>query len=438
VEKFELFAARDEFAVRYYNEEEHPFRTKFERDRDRILYSKAFRRLSGKTQVFVVGDNDHLRTRLTHTLEVSQIARTISRYFGFNEILTEAIALGHDLGHTPFGHVGERTLNYIMNGCYNIKDFNKFNNDKYKGFKHNWQSIRVVQDFEQINKDYKGLNLTNFTLWGILNHSKKNYDGCKKRSKENKCNLLLNNIECKTNLSIGFYEENYGKFFKKEDSWTFEGLIVAIADEIAQRHHDIEDGIEAKIIDKDEIIYKFKKCFKDCLDNKYNVKLKRYENKYKKLIKDIEKEKDKLYYLPKLSRLIVDFLVTTLIIDSEEKLDQIKKEFNLKSYKEFYTLKHQIYKTKDIYNIINYSNEFQVKEDEFSDFLKDRILKSYKTQSMDGKADFIIRQLFKAYVTNPQQLPDRTILNLYRNLADELLLWLPGIVGHYRFPKVKS
>ncbi len=111
-------AALNEKATRHFaGEEEHSLRDKFSRDRDRILYSTEFRRLSGKTQVFVSGFDSHMRTRLTHTLEVSQIAETIARGTGLSSILCEAIALGHDVGHTPFGHAGERTLNYIMNGC---------------------------------------------------------------------------------------------------------------------------------------------------------------------------------------------------------------------------------------------------------------------------------------------------------------------------------
>ena len=115
-------------------------RTEFQRDRDRILHSKAFRRLKHKTQVFIAPEGDHYRTRLTHTLEVSQIARTISRSLGLNEDLTEAIALGHDLGHTPFGHTGEQVLNELIEG----------------GFRHEEQSVRVVDFLEQ----GKGLNLT--------------------------------------------------------------------------------------------------------------------------------------------------------------------------------------------------------------------------------------------------------------------------------------
>ena len=163
-------------------------RTEFQRDRDRILHSKAFRRLKHKTQVFFSPYDDHFRTRMTHTLEVSQIARTISRALDLNEDLTEAIALGHDLGHTPFGHSGERVLNELMPD----------------GYKHNEQSVRVVEFIEN-------LNLTQETLDGILNHS---YD-------------------CMPT--------------------TLEGQVVRISDKIAYINHDIQDAIRANIIKTDTI-----------------------------------------------------------------------------------------------------------------------------------------------------------------------------------------
>jgi len=164
-------------------------RTEFQRDRDRILHSKAFRRLKHKTQVFVAPEGDHFRTRLTHTLEVAQIARTIARSLDLNEDLTEAIALGHDLGHTPFGHAGEETLNKIVPG----------------GFKHNEQSLRVVDYLEKEG----GLNLTAEVRNGILNHT------------------------------------------GPEDPYTLEGQIVKIADRIAYINHDIDDALRGGVI-KDE------------------------------------------------------------------------------------------------------------------------------------------------------------------------------------------
>ncbi len=171
--KKSIFYADEKYAFRKVIEPEHEFRSKFQRDRDRVLYSKEFRRLSGKTQVFVTSFDDHVRTRLTHTLEVSQSADTIARTLGLNEVLVEAIAYGHDVGHTPFGHAAERTLNSIMNGCRDIYGYNKNLPENTRGFKHNWQSIRGVTELEKISDRYDGLNLTRYTLWGILNHSSK-------------------------------------------------------------------------------------------------------------------------------------------------------------------------------------------------------------------------------------------------------------------------
>jgi dGTPase len=173
-------------------------RTVFQRDRDRILHSKAFRRLAHKTQVFLAPIGDHYRTRLTHTLEVSQIARTISRALRLNEDLTEAIALGHDLGHTPFGHTGERVLKTLTEGA----------------FSHHRQSIRVVEKLE--NKG-KGLNLTFEVKDGILNHP-----------------------------TAG-------------NPLTLEGKVVQISDKLAYVNHDIDDAIRGKILSNDELPSNFVK-----------------------------------------------------------------------------------------------------------------------------------------------------------------------------------
>ncbi|MGB4438101.1 MAG: deoxyguanosinetriphosphate triphosphohydrolase [Sedimentibacter sp.] len=175
-------------------------RTDYQRDRDRILHSKAFRRLKHKTQVFLSPEGDHYRTRLTHTLEVSQISRTIARSLNLNEDLTEAIALGHDLGHTPFGHTGERILNELCES----------------GFKHNEQSLRVV-DFLEIRNDKQGLNLTYEVRDGILNHP------------------------------LGY------------KAATLEGQIVSISDRVAYINHDIDDAIRANIIKPGQLPEKFLK-----------------------------------------------------------------------------------------------------------------------------------------------------------------------------------
>lgn len=150
-------------AKREHGESPHQYRSEFDRDRDRILYSTAFRRLSGKTQVFLAGYDAHVRTRLTHTLEVVQIAATIALKVKLDTTLCQAIALGHDIGHSPFGHIGEEVLNQIMNNCEIITKYGFKLDDNLKGFKHNLQSLRVVNQLERYQKNYSGLNLTYFT-----------------------------------------------------------------------------------------------------------------------------------------------------------------------------------------------------------------------------------------------------------------------------------
>lgn len=425
--KYEIFKADEEKAKRDSNKDKkHEFRSKFERDRDRILYSKAFRRLSGKTQVFVTGHEDHIRTRLTHTLEVSQIATTIASYFGLDIALTEAISLGHDIGHTPFGHEGERILNFIMNGCEGIKEFNKNMPNEEKGFKHNWQSLRVLTQLEKKNEDYNGLNLTNYTLWGILNHSKLE---CKKcdcfytdKNNENICSLNNKPIDkCDNKLKIDFYRNNNGNFLKEimndknNESWTFEGLIVRQADEIAQRHHDSEDGIIANLIDKKGLIDKFIEYFS-------KTKVYKEGEKYKKLIEELNENIDKEeYYLPILSRLIVDFLAMNLIGNTEENFKHLLDKYNIKTEKDFYDNKLKIYNNKeDIFKIVDFNKNFSEREKDFKKYLKNRILNSFKAQSMDGKSNYIIKRLFKAYLSNPQQLPDKTIISFYNNYNENI------------------
>jgi dGTPase len=180
----------------------HPIRTDFQRDRDRIIHCKSFRRLKQKTQVFLSPYGDHYRTRLTHTLEVSQIARTIARALRLNEDLTEAIALGHDLGHTPFGHAGEETLNLILP----------------EGFSHYAQSLRVV---EKLEYEGKGLNLTHEVRDGIFKHSK------------GKGKIL-----------------DAGKAAMPS---TLEGQVVRVSDVIAYVNHDIDDAIRAGVIASEDV-----------------------------------------------------------------------------------------------------------------------------------------------------------------------------------------
>ncbi|MBU1007280.1 MAG: deoxyguanosinetriphosphate triphosphohydrolase [Candidatus Omnitrophica bacterium] len=194
---------------RKYPEEEPKYRSCYQRDRDRIVHSTAFRRLEYKTQVFVNHEGDYYRTRLTHTLEVSQIARSIAREMGLNEDLVEAIALAHDIGHPPFGHAGEEALSVLMEGS--------------GGFDHNLQGLRVVDDLEQRYPDFPGLNLT----WEV-------------REGINKHTTMFDRSERLAELD-------------PELSPTLETQVVDAADEIAYDNHDIDDGIASGLIEEKQV-----------------------------------------------------------------------------------------------------------------------------------------------------------------------------------------
>ncbi len=193
---------------RAYTEAEHRFRMAFQRDRDRIIHSTAFRRLEYKTQVFVNHEGDYYRTRLTHTMETAQITRTIARALGLNQDLAEAIALAHDLGHTPFGHAGEGVLAELM------KD--------YGGFEHNSQSLRIVEVLEERYPGFPGLNLTYEVREGIVKHSTS-------------------------------YDRPRASAFNPEEAPLLEAQIVDFADEIAYNCHDIDDGLQSGMLTRDDL-----------------------------------------------------------------------------------------------------------------------------------------------------------------------------------------
>ncbi len=195
-----------ECAGRVYSESEDEFRLPFQRDRDRIIHSKAFRRLQAKTQVFVAYFGDHYRDRMTHSMEVSQIARDVSRTLGLNEDLSECLALAHDLGHPPFGHGGEAALDEVLRP-YGLH------------FEHNEQSRRIVEKLEKTSPNFPGLNLTKEVLDGLLKHS----------------------------------PELYQKYLVFHTSPHLEAQVVDLADEIAYTNHDIDDGLRSGLISLEQI-----------------------------------------------------------------------------------------------------------------------------------------------------------------------------------------
>jgi dGTPase len=193
---------------RAYPEPEHAFRMAFQRDRDRIIHSSAFRRLEYKTQVFVNHEGDYYRTRLTHTMEAAQITRTVARALGLNQDLAEAVALSHDLGHTPFGHAGEHVLAGLM------KD--------HGGFEHNSQSLRIVEVLEERYANFPGLNLTYEVREGIVKHS-------------------------------GRFDRPRVADFNAEEAPPLEAQIVDLADEIAYNSHDIDDGLQSGMLSLEDL-----------------------------------------------------------------------------------------------------------------------------------------------------------------------------------------
>ena len=202
---------------RLFPEQESAFRTVFQRDRDRIIHCSAFRRLKYKTQVFVEHEGDYFRTRLTHSIEVAQVARTLAGVLGLNVELTEAVALAHDLGHPPFGHTGEDALDRLM--------------APYDGFDHNAQAVRIVTKLEQHYADFQGLNLTWDTLEGIAKH----------------------NGPVLGDLPYALAEYNDMHDLELAGHASAEAQVAALADDIAYNNHDLHDGLRAQLFELEEL-----------------------------------------------------------------------------------------------------------------------------------------------------------------------------------------
>ncbi len=323
---------------RIFSEKKSSVRSPFQRDRDRIIHSASFRRLKHKTQVFANTKEDHFRTRLTHSMEVSQIARTIARTLMLNEDLSETLSLAHDLGHTPFGHSGEESLNECM--------------EKYGGFDHNLQTVRIVTLIEEKYYNFKGLNLTFETLDGLLKHSGSIHD-LSKIKKMLQFDILKKKI----------------KFY---NSPSLEAQVAGISDDIAYNNHDIQDGIRAGLFtieDLSEI-------------NFFKELLKKHKNKIKKYGKEI--------VIYQIIRDSINAMVNDLTTNTRRNLI----EFKIKK-------KQDIYKTSE--QIVNFSenmrkNDFQIKE-----FLGNKMYNDTKVMKMNDFGKKIIKKLFKKMNNNPKK-----------------------------------
>ena len=414
------------------------YRSQFMRDRDRLMYSPAFRRLSGKTQIYTVGTADHLQNRLTHTLEVAQIAKTIAIALDLNADLAEAIAIGHDFGHTPFGHAGEEMLHEIMSLGSPYIDESPFSSKKGNpgwfpyvrkdidvpadwspsfGFKHNIQSVRLVTRLENSyvdNNKNTGLNLTNFTLFGMMRHSSMMY--------------------ANTKLDTPSFQNDFKQLCTLKgtdiDAWSFEAYIVEIADDIAQWHHDLEDALrEGALTIKHicelvaEALFPNGRSYNDGCS--YNE------------IERLETIAGKPYLSKASIREICSIVVNALVTDL---IEQSYENFNIlhKSVKAWQTnhpgettniseklfidfdkmgLKDENGDSIKKGSIIAFSSS--IKKDTFKKSIKESIHHSRNVERMNTKGRYIIRKLFDAYFSNPHLLPDNSVRFLMSQIKGE-------------------
>jgi len=318
---------------RRYPEPPPRYRSEFQRDRDRIIHATAFRRLVYKTQVFVNHEGDLYRTRITHSLEVAQIARTIARALGLNDTLTEAISLAHDLGHTPFGHAGQDSLNECMR--------------EYGGFEHNLQSLRVVDLLEEQYAAFPGLNLTFESREGILKH----------------CSVA-------NARTLG----DVGERFLKREQAGLEAQVANLADEIAYNNHDVDDGLRAGLISVEELRAA------QVFGREHDQVLAAYPGLTgRRLVHEVV-------------RRMIGRVVTDLIETSGQRLrDSAPSDIDAvrRAGKPF----------------IGFSEPVAKEHLELKQFLRERVYKHYKVQRMTAKARRVVRELFDAFLADPNLMP---------------------------------
>jgi dGTPase len=347
-------AARSSLAIRAYpepTERNDPFRTAYARDRDRILHSRSFRRLKHKTQVFIPFEGDHFRTRLTHTLEVSQIARSVARALALNEDLTEAIALGHDLGHTPFGHSGESILDALLRGRDASFPLAVEVAAETGAFKHNYQSVRVVDRLEK-RYAHPGLNLTHDVREGLLKHTawKRDFP----------------------------FPVEFPEGLRLSSGGSLEAQTVNWSDEIAQQAHDLEDGLamipEARI---------------ETLEISRRIRGKR------------GLPADPALRRADLVRGLYHEMIADLIAASSERIATFLEKRRVTSSDAFERLRKRLPG-----DLVAFSEEGGRRYRELKDFVYENIIHSFPIARRDGRARLVMRGLFVAFHENPRLLPD--------------------------------
>lgn len=368
------FAQKAENAEGLYDElekaEDHNIgsRNRFQRDKDRILHTRAFRTLIHKTQIFTAEKGEHFRTRLTHTLEVSQISRSIARALRLNEDLVEAIALGHDLGHTPYGHQGEKVIDLVLSGKESLSG--KLPIINYGGFKHNFQSLKIIDCIEKKFDSFDGINLSWQVREGILKHTRI------KRHKPERRNCEF----CNKCWDINYFTSPKDLYIEAEHSVTLEGQVVEAADEIAQRASDLDDGF---------------------LNNGLITleKLKEINEILKSIIEKRDSKKDPDVRKNVVIRDIIDYFIRDVIEISRQQMEEYERQGKLE--KSIENGRH-IFREK----LISMSDEATKFDNDLENYITRKIVNSHDVNCDDGKAVYILKNLFKTYYANPRQMPD--------------------------------
>lgn len=371
---------KDEQSYRIYKSDKlGQKRSEFQRDRERVVNCKAFRRLVDKAQIFGSSKGDYYRTRMTHSLEVNQIAKAIASALELNLDLTEAIALGHDIGHTPFGHQGERTLHDILTGKLEVGIEGDWilKNRYFGGFKHNYQSARILAHLEEKYVEHMGLNVSVQVIDGVLKHTKMRDDVSLKDFLDKKY------IEC---LHI---DENN----EEQICSSLEGQVVAVADEIAQRGHDMDDALTSGVMTIDEVIDRLEipKCsglrmmIKSELDS-----IEQYSRVY------IDKKE---LQISRIVSSIISYFISDVIDNSQ---------FNIKDRKSGDTQK-PFYEDK----IIGFSSDVKKVNDYLERVVKKKVICNSEVARADYNANVIVRTLFQKYYSNPRLLHEGTIHKIF-------------------------
>lgn len=371
-------------------------RGEFQRDRERIVNSKAFRRLVDKAQIFTSSKGDYYRTRMTHTLEVAQISRSIANSLRLNIDLTEAIALAHDLGHTPFGHQGERSLDDILN--YRIAllpGTPAQGKNPYGGFKHSFQSLRVLTVLEEKYVAFHGLDVSFQVLEGALKHTglkTKNCVDCKEKSCKAKC------CDPKEFIAAEFMDKLYLEY---PFATTLEGQVVAIADEIAQRGHDIDDSLTGGLLTNQE--------FRDYLSMKTMEPLRK---KIEKSYQEVEQcryrsqisEKEMLG--ARIISDIIGYLVNDVVKATRGRIKSFVPD-------EFYNAQHRYSR-----ELIGFSGEGLKVCRLLEKLISKKAVNCQEVTRFDRNADRIVQSLFRNYYRNPKLMHDGTLIRLYYDMLD--------------------